>query len=184
VVTDNHSIFYVYIDTVSPVREQFFKLAQTSIRNTIISPLESSSVYACLSNTSEFRYSRYTLPSHTLSKILINLFRLSLLHSIKTHSFTSSQAPVRLTPHSQVYSTPCSQVHLIACSRCTRLQADKLPDALDRMLLGVVDHGKLVMSYACARSAFYSRFALLLMAHTQTRELLITTYFRDCTHRK
>jgi len=32
VVTDNHSLFYVYIDTVSPVREQFFILALTSIR--------------------------------------------------------------------------------------------------------------------------------------------------------
>jgi len=31
VVTDNHSSFYVYIDTVSPVREQFFRLAQTLI---------------------------------------------------------------------------------------------------------------------------------------------------------
>jgi len=31
VVTDNHSFIIVYIDTVSPVREQFFRLAQTSI---------------------------------------------------------------------------------------------------------------------------------------------------------
>jgi len=30
-VTDNHSFIIVYIDTVSPVREQFFRLAQTSI---------------------------------------------------------------------------------------------------------------------------------------------------------
>jgi len=29
---DNHSFVYVYIDTVSPVREQFFRLALTSIR--------------------------------------------------------------------------------------------------------------------------------------------------------
>ena len=45
VVTDNHSLFIVYIDTVSPVREQFFRLAQTSIRNTTISSLELSSQY-------------------------------------------------------------------------------------------------------------------------------------------
>jgi len=32
VVTDNHSLFCLYIDTVSPVREQFFRLALTSIR--------------------------------------------------------------------------------------------------------------------------------------------------------
>jgi len=31
VVTDNHPFIIVYIDTVSPVREQFFRLAQTSI---------------------------------------------------------------------------------------------------------------------------------------------------------
>jgi len=31
VVTDNQACFYVYIDTVSPVREQFFRLALTSI---------------------------------------------------------------------------------------------------------------------------------------------------------
>ena len=44
-VTDNHSLFIVYIDTVSPVREQFFRLAQTSIGNTTISSLELSSQY-------------------------------------------------------------------------------------------------------------------------------------------
>jgi len=44
-VTDNHPFIIVYIDTVSPVREQFFRLAQTSIRNTTISPFESSSQY-------------------------------------------------------------------------------------------------------------------------------------------
>jgi len=32
VVTDNHLFIIVYIDTVSPVREQFFRPAQTSIR--------------------------------------------------------------------------------------------------------------------------------------------------------
>ena len=31
VVTDNHPLIIVYIDTVSPVREQFFRLAQKSI---------------------------------------------------------------------------------------------------------------------------------------------------------
>jgi hypothetical protein len=31
-VTDNHSLLYVFIDTVSPVREQFFRLDLTSIR--------------------------------------------------------------------------------------------------------------------------------------------------------
>jgi len=31
VVTDIHPFIIVYIDTVSPVREQFFRLAQTSI---------------------------------------------------------------------------------------------------------------------------------------------------------
>ena len=30
-VTDNNPFIIVYIDTVSPVREQFFRLAQTSI---------------------------------------------------------------------------------------------------------------------------------------------------------
>jgi len=44
-VTDNHLFIIVYIDTVSPVREQFFRLAQTLIRNTTISPLDSSSQY-------------------------------------------------------------------------------------------------------------------------------------------
>jgi len=31
VVMDNHSLFDVYIDTISPVREQFFRLALTLI---------------------------------------------------------------------------------------------------------------------------------------------------------
>jgi hypothetical protein len=31
-VTDNHSLFYVYIDTISRVREQFFRLALKPIR--------------------------------------------------------------------------------------------------------------------------------------------------------
>jgi len=66
------------------VREQFFKLALTSIRNTIISPLESSAVYACFSNTSKLRYTCYTCSSYTSFEILTNLFGLSLLHSIST----------------------------------------------------------------------------------------------------
>jgi len=45
VVTDNHLFIIVYIDTVSPVSEQFLRLAQTSIRNTTISPFECSSQY-------------------------------------------------------------------------------------------------------------------------------------------
>jgi hypothetical protein len=48
---DNHSLFYVYTDTVSPVREQFFRLGQTLIRNTTISLLKLLlSVYAGLLN--------------------------------------------------------------------------------------------------------------------------------------
>jgi hypothetical protein len=31
VVTDSHCLFYVYVDTVSPVGEQFFRLALTLI---------------------------------------------------------------------------------------------------------------------------------------------------------
>jgi len=86
VVTDNHSLFYVYIDTVSAVRVQFLRLAQTSIRNKIISPLKSSSVYACILNTSKLRYSCITPPFHTSLEILRDLIGRSLLHSIITES--------------------------------------------------------------------------------------------------
>jgi len=83
VVTDNHLVFYVYIHTVSPVRQQFFRLAQTLIRNTIISPLKSSSGYACILNTSKLRYSCITPPLNTSLEILIDLVGLALLHSIR-----------------------------------------------------------------------------------------------------
>jgi len=45
VVTDNHPFITVYIDTVFLGREQFFRLAQTSIGILQISPLESASEY-------------------------------------------------------------------------------------------------------------------------------------------
>jgi len=42
---DNHPFIIVYIDTVAPVREQFFRLAQTSIRILQVFPLEFTSQY-------------------------------------------------------------------------------------------------------------------------------------------
>jgi len=48
---DNHLFIIVYIDTVSLVREQFFRLAQTLIQNTIISHLKSSSQYMLVFRT-------------------------------------------------------------------------------------------------------------------------------------
>ena len=39
-------VYYcIYLDTISLGREQFFRLTQTSIQNTRLSPLESSSQY-------------------------------------------------------------------------------------------------------------------------------------------
>jgi hypothetical protein len=52
VVTDNYSLFYVYMNSVSQMREQFFRHALTSIRNTKISPLECCAVYALFLTTS------------------------------------------------------------------------------------------------------------------------------------
>ena len=83
VVTDNHLWVSVYFDTVSLVREQFFRLALTSIWNTMISPLVSSLVYACFSHTSKLHYTRYTSSLYTHFEILTNFFGLSLLHSIR-----------------------------------------------------------------------------------------------------
>ena len=44
-VTDNHPFIILYIDTVSPVREQLFRLAQTSIGILQYLLLKSSSQY-------------------------------------------------------------------------------------------------------------------------------------------
>jgi len=75
--TDNHRWIIEYIDTVSPVREQFFRLGQISSQNTTIYPPPTIfSVYACLSNTSKLCYTHYTCASHTSFEILIDFFGL------------------------------------------------------------------------------------------------------------
>jgi len=55
-VMDNHSFIIVYIKAVSPVREQFFRLAHISIRILQLSLLESShlslTAYSCVPNNS------------------------------------------------------------------------------------------------------------------------------------
>jgi hypothetical protein len=73
-VMDNHSLFDVYIDTDSLVREHVLRLAQTSIRNTTISPLELLlSVYACLLHYTWIHYTHNTFTLRTSSEILRSL---------------------------------------------------------------------------------------------------------------
>jgi len=66
--------------------EQFFRLAQTSIRILQLSLLESSAlpltVYACVPKNSAFHCTCNTPPLHTSIEILIDLSRLWLSYSI------------------------------------------------------------------------------------------------------